>query len=331
MTQTPRRAIGYMLKRYPRLSETFILNEMRALERLGTHLHVFSLMRPEEALSHPAVMELHAPVTYLPETWTAKIRAVARAHATMAWTVPRRYLQAAGRAFWWSLRSRRPLSICKQFLRSGFMAVACREQHIVHLHAHFANAPATVARLVSVMCDISYSFSTHAKDLYLTRQKVMRRRIGSASFVLTCTRHNVEYIRSFLPQREWHKIHLVYHGIDLAEFPFRAENGKATTSAAGVEPVIPIEVSVPLILSVGRLIPKKGLNDLISACQLLKARGLKFRCAIVGDGPLRGELEGQISQLRLKDTVTLLGAMAHDQLVSFYGQASIFALCPRVM
>jgi len=211
------------------------------------------------------------------------------------------------------------------------MAVACREQHIVHLHAHFANAPATVARLVSVMCDISYSFSTHAKDLYLTRQKVMRRRIGSASFVLTCTRHNVEYIRSFLPQREWHKIHLVYHGIDLAEFPFRAENGKATTSAAGVEPVITIEVSVPLILSVGRLIPKKGLNDLISACQLLKARGLKFRCAIVGDGPLRGELEGQISQLRLKDTVTLLGAMAHDQLVSFYGQASIFALCPHVM
>jgi predicted glycosyltransferase/glycosyltransferase involved in cell wall biosynthesis len=331
MTQTPPRAIGYMLKRYPRLSETFILNEMRALERLGTHLHVFSLMRPEEALSNPAVMELHAPVTYLPETLTAKIRAVARAHATMAWTVPGRYLQAAGLALWWSLQSRRPLSICKQFLRSGFMAVACREQHIRHLHAHFANAPAIVARLVSVMRDIPYSFSTHAKDLYLIRQKAMRQRIGSASFVLTCTRHNVEYLQSFLPQREWHKIHLVYHGIDLAEFPFLADNGKATTSAAAVEPVIPIEVSVPLILSVGRLVPKKGLNDLISACQLMKARGLNFRCAIVGEGPLRGELEGQISQLGLEDTVALLGAMAHDRLVSFYGQASIFALCPRVM
>ena len=108
MTQTPPRPIGYMLKRYPRLSETFILNEMRALERLGTHLHVFSLMRPEEALSHHAVMELRAPVTYLPETLTAKIRAVARAHATMAWTVPGRYLQAAGLALLWSLQSRRP-------------------------------------------------------------------------------------------------------------------------------------------------------------------------------------------------------------------------------
>src|SRR5207237_5551952 len=134
-----------------------------------------------------------------------------------------------------------------------------------------------VARLVSVMCDISYSFSTHAKDLYLTRQKVMRQRIGSASFVLTCTRHNVEYLQSFLPQREWHKIHLVYHGVDLAEFPFPADNGKATTSAAGVEPVILIEVSVPLILSVGRLVPKKGMNDLICYSRLLQDNGRTCR------------------------------------------------------
>jgi glycosyltransferase involved in cell wall biosynthesis len=331
MTQTPPRPIGYMLKRYPRLSETFILNEMRALERLGTQLHVFSLMRPEEALSHPAVLELQAPVTYFPETWAAKIPAVAKAHARMALTAPLRYLHAAGLAFWWSMLSRRPFSVWKQFLRSGYMAVACRQQQIQHLHAHFANAPAIVARLVSVMCNIPYSFSTHAKDLYLTPQKVMRRRIGSASFVLTCTRHNLEYLQSFLPQQDWHKIHLVYHGIDLAAFPFPTGNAKAATSAGGSEQVIPIVLSVPLILSVGRLVPKKGLNDLVSACQLLKARGVKFRCAIVGEGPLRGELESQISKLGLEGTVTLLGAMAHDRLVALYGQASVFALSPQVM
>jgi glycosyltransferase involved in cell wall biosynthesis len=331
MTQTPPRPIGYMLKRYPRLSETFILNEMRALERLGTQLHVFSLMRPEEALSHPAVLELQAPVTYFPETWAAKIPAVAKAHARMALTAPLRYLHAAGLAFWWSMLSRRPFSVWKQFLRSGYMAVACRQQQIQHLHAHFANAPAIVARLVSVMCNIPYSFTTHAKDLYLTPKKVLRRRIDSASFVLTCTRHNLEYLQSFLPQQDWHKIHLVYHGIDLAAFPFPTGNAKAATSAGGSEQVIPIVLSVPLILSVGRLVPKKGLNDLISACQLLKARGVKYRCAIVGEGPLRGELESQISKLGLEGTVTLLGAMAHDRLVALYGQASVFALSPQVM
>ena len=332
MTQTASRTIGYMLKRYPRLSETFILNEMRALERLGTQLHVFSLMRPEETLSHPAVLELQAPVTYFPETWAAKIPAVARAHATMLLTAPLRYMHAAGLALWWSVRSRRPFSVWKQFLRSGYMAVACRQQQIQHLHAHFANAPAIVARLVSVMCNISYSFTTHAKDLYLTPKKVLRRRIDSANFVLTCTRHNLEYLQSFLPQQDWHKIHLVYHGIDLAAFPFPAGNAKAATSDGNsAAKIIPIVLSVPLILSVGRLVPKKGLNDLISACQLMKARGVKFRCAIVGEGPLRGELERQISKLGLEDTVTLLGAMAHDRLVALYGQASVFALSPQVM
>lgn len=331
MTQTPSRPIGYMLKRYPRLSETFILNEMRALERLGTQLHVFSLMRPEETLSHPAVLELQAPVTYLPATWTAKIPAVVKAHAIMAWTAPLRYLHAVWLALWWSIRSRNPFAVGKQFLRSGYMALACRQQQIQHLHAHFANAPATVARLVSVMCDIPYSFSTHAKDLYLTPQKVMRRRIDSASFVLTCTRHNLEYLQSFLPEQDWHKIHLVYHGIDLAAFPFPGGNGQTGTGADGTEQPIPIDSSVPLILAVGRLVPKKGLNDLISACQLLKARGVKFRCAIVGEGPLRGELESQIRQLGLEGTITLLGAMAHDKLVAFYGQASVFALAPQVM
>src|SRR5262249_57045385 len=95
--------------------------------------------------------------------------------------------------------------------------------------------------------------------------------------------------------------------------------------------VIPNVPSVPLILSVGRLVPKKGLNDLILACRLLKLRRVKFRCAIVGKGPLRGEFESQISKLGLEGNVTLVGAMAHDRLVSLYGEATVFALCPYLM
>jgi len=90
------------------------------------------------------------------------------------------------------------------------------------------------------------------------------------------------------------------------------------------------EDAVPLILSVGRMVPKKGMGDLISACRLLMTRGVRFRCVIVGEGPLRGELESQIRELGLERLVTFLGAMAHDGLVSLYGQASVFALAPHI-
>lgn len=313
--------VGYVLKRYPRLSETFILNEMRALERLGTPLHIFSLLRPEDAPRHPTVSEVRATVTYLPLTWPRIIFAVARGHAVVAARAPLRYLHATGLALWWSLRTRRPLSVGKQFLRSGYVAHGCLQNNIQHLHAHFANAPATVARLAGVMCNIPYSFTTHAKDLYLTPQEAMRRRVKSAHFVLTCTRYNVEYLRGFLPRQDWDKIHLVYHGIDLAAFP----QGDSFADFSLGE-----NADLPLILSVGRLVPKKGMRDLVTACHLLHSRGIAFRCVIIGEGPLRQELESHIAELGLTAMVTLPGAMAHDRLLAFYGQATVFALAPHV-
>lgn len=324
MTMASGRPVGYLLKRFPRLSETFILNEMRALERLGVRLNVFSLMRPEGAMVHRATEELQAQVTYFPEAWLSKIAAVAKAHASMVVAAPSRYLHAVALTLWWGVRARRPLSVCKQFLRSGFVAFHCRQQGIGHLHAHFANAPTMVAHLVGVMCNIPHSFTTHAKDLYLTRPAVLRRRVEKASFVLTCTRYNVEYLRSVLPRHEWEKVHLVYHGIDLASFPF------ATPAAAPAARDEDVASALPLVLSVGRLVPKKGLKDLIAACQLLHQRDVRFRCAIVGEGPLHRELEDQIEALGLKGVVTLLGAMPHEHLVPVYREASVFALVPQI-
>lgn len=324
MTTLPIRPVGYLLKRFPRLSETFILNEMLALERLGVRLNVFSLMRPEEAMVHRAIEALRAQVTYFPEDWAAKFAAVAKAHASMAIAEPLRYLRALGLALWWCVRARKPLGVCKQFLRAGFVALHCRRQAIVHLHAHFANAPTMVAHLVGVMCDIPHSFTTHAKDLYLTRPAVLRARVRRASFVLTCTRYNVAYLRSVLPPHEWDKVHLVYHGIDLAAFPFGSPKTAADsrrTAGAG---------AIPLVLSVGRLVPKKGLKDLIAACQLLHQRDVRFRCVIVGEGPLRREIEDQIESLGLKGVVSLLGAMAHEDLIPIYREASVFALVPQI-
>ena len=310
------RPIGFVLKRYPRLSETFILNEIRALERLGMRLSLFSLLRSEEAHLHPTLQEVRAPVHYMPKRWLDKARVAAGAHLAVVATAPLRYLHALGLAISWAARTRRPFSVGKHFVRAGFVAAHCRKQGVRHLHAHFANAPASVARLASVMCGIPYSFTTHAKDLYLSSKFALSRRVKHASFVLTCTQHNVDYLRSFLPPEERDKIRLVYHGIDLSAF----------TGGAAETP----HDSPPLILSVGRLVPKKGMSDLLDACRLLRERGVRFRCAVVGEGPLRGELERRIAELGLADQVDLLGAMAHDRLIDLYGKAALFTLACHV-
>ena len=316
--------IGYVLKRFPRLSETFILNEIRALERLGVPLHIFSLLRPEGTLVHPAVADVRAPVTYLPERWFERLRAIVGAHAAVAWASPLRYGQALAMSLFWALRSHRPLSVMKQFARSGYVALGCRRHGVRHVHAHFAHGPSTVARLASIMLNIPFSFTTHAKDLYLTPPVTMRRRIGHARFVITCTAHNVEYLRDILAPADREKVHLVYHGIDVSEFPYPPGAGAAQAGGH------PSDADTPLILAVARMVPKKGLADLIAACRALSDRKIGFRCVIIGDGPLRDKLLAEIRRLDLEDVVAVPGAIAHDKLVALYGRARVFALSPHV-
>lgn len=305
--------VAYIMKRYPRLTETFILNEIRAMERLGADLRIFSLLPPEPPPHHPMVAEVRAPVRAVPMAgaWVDLLRA----HAAAIRAAPLRYAGAFGRAAWWSVQSPTPLSVWKQFTRAGFVATACRRDGIRHIHAHFANAPAAVARFASLMSGIPFSFTAHAKDLYLTPKEVISRRARAASFVATCTGYNAQYLRDLLGTAESHKINLVYHGIDLTHFSARAAIGAAP---------------MPLILSVGRLVPKKGHDDLIEACALLRDAGVAFRCMIVGAGPLHAELSALIERHDLAGTVTLEGAMTHAALIDLYRHATLFALAPRI-
>ena len=316
MMPTTAGRVAYVMKRYPRLTETFILNEMLAMERLGVDLHIFSLLPPEPPPHHPAVQDVAAPVTHLPVAWRPKLAALARAHGAAITAAPLRYLGAAGRAAWWSVQAPRPLSVWKQFVRGGFFATQCRQSGIRHIHAHFANAPAAVARFASLMTGIPFSFTTHAKDLYLNPKRAIQRRAHKATFIATCTSYNVSYLKELLGDNT-DKIQLVYHGIDLDQF------GVPTIAASRRD-------AVPLILSVGRLVPKKGLDDLIAACALLRDRGIAFHCRIVGEGPLRKDLEDRIAAAGLTGIVTLEGAMTHAMLIALYREADLFALPPRI-
>lgn len=308
--------VAYIMKRYPRLTETFIINEIRAMERLGTDLRIFSLLQPEPPPHHPMVAQVTAPLHVLPAAWGAKLGRLASSHAKAFAAAPLRYLGAAACALQWSATSSSPLAVWKHFIRAGYIAAECQAQGIAHIHAHFANTPTAVAHFTSLMSGIPFSFTAHAKDLYLTRKHIIARRTRAAQFVVTCTGYNVRYLEG-IQGRPTGKINLIYHGIDLDMFNAR--------------PINPIEQApVPLILSVGRLVPKKGLNDLISACALLNAAGIAFRCRIIGEGPLRPALQEQIKAAGLEDRITLEGAMTHARLIALYATADLFALPPRI-
>lgn len=314
--------VCYILKRFPRLSETFILNEIRALERLGTDLTIVSLLPREEGLHHSTVSEVRAPLRYLPNEWPGLWRAAPSAHGASFAARPGRYVRTAVAALWLAIRHGNPLATLKNFMRGVMVAELCRTGAVAHIHAHFANTPTRVAYFASMLLGIPFSFTAHAKDLYLTSKDAIQDRVSAAKFVLTCTRHNVEYLHGFIPAVDREKIHLVYHGTDLSAFSAYLQG-----AAAGPEPS---NDDGPIILSVGRLVPKKGMNHLLAACAMLRDRGLVFQCRIVGAGPLKDDLQRQISELGLDRQVKLVGSMTHDELVAYYSKATVFALLPQI-
>jgi glycosyltransferase involved in cell wall biosynthesis len=165
---------------------------------------------------------------------------------------------------------------------------------------------------VKHLTGIGYSFTAHAKDVYLTPPSELARKIKEAKCVLTCTAVNQRYLAGLADQGT--PVRLAYHGVDVSRF-------RALSSGDS-----PQNDGVPLILSVARLCEKKGLEFLIEACRILVDRGVAFQCRIVGYGPLKDKLQKRIATLALRDRVFLLGKMTQDQLAQLYPQSNLFVL-----
>lgn len=308
-----RKSIGYLLKTYPKLSETFILNEILELERQGVFLHLFSLRKPTDEKNHPDVDKVKAHVTYiptlLPEFNFPDLIELLKAHLQLLFQSPRQYWQAL------QFHLQRPeKKRLNEFLQAGYLAATMQNLGLSHLQAHFANVPTATTEIAKIFGNLSYNIFAHAKDIYLTEKEVLDRRIGSAEFVLTCTGFNHRHLRSISTSSTL--IYLSYHGFDLTRFTSTVVKHKTET---------------PLILSVGRYCEKKGFPYLIQACQQLKQQGHKFQCDIVGYGLLEGELAQLIADLDVADVVSLAGKMTQDELVKVYQRASIFVLPCQVM
>lgn len=309
--------IAYVLKTFPKLSETFILNEILELERQGLELHIFSLREASETKMHPGVAEVKAGVTYLryvpPQSALYRIPFERYAQRLQRrndrWFVflrrPVRYLRTLLSHPRSSERRRyfdQALGLARELLKGEF----------THLHAHFANEPTSVAKLAHHLTGCNFSFTAHAKDIYLSDRADLATKMAAANFVITCTGFNRNYLAEIAAPNA--RIHVCYHGVDVSRF-----SGEPDVRRDGsVEPL--------QILSVGRFCEKKGFPYLLQACYRLKQRGRRFDCRIVGFGPLQQELEELIRTLQLEECVVLAGKMTQDKLIDEYRRADLFVL-----
>lgn len=285
--------IGYVLKRFPRFSETFILNELLALEALGVECHVFSLLAPPDEPRHARLADLRAPVTYL-----------SKSIGPMADPDPADAALFAGSD---------PRSIASVQAKAAEVARLARQAGITHLHAHFGSDPTTVAMLAARDLGGTFSFTAHARDIYHTYVSPdvdaakRRAKLSQAAFTITVSDCNADHLKALCPEAAG-RIHRLYNGIDLSLFR------PAHSVVRG------------RIVAVGRLVEKKGFPVLVDACALLRDRGLPFDCRIIGDGPLQGALQAQIARLDLADRVTLTGPMPQERLAEELGTAAIATL-----
>lgn len=304
-----------ILKGYPRLSETFIAEEMLALERHGLEFLIVSLRHPTDADMHPVHRKISARVLYLPEyLYREPGRVIA------AWRIVRR-LGAYKSALWAFLKDlvRNPSPNRVRRFGQALVMAAELPASIRHLHAHFLHTSASVSRYAAMILGLKWSVSAHAVDIYTTPKWEIREKLADMDWLLTCTDANLRYLSELTEQA--HKINLAYHGTDVARFAGAGTRPRDIDGGRVDDPV--------RILSVGRLVAKKGYPDLLRALAKLPD-GLNWRFTHVGGGGDLAQLQGLAKDLGLDGRVSWLGAMGQDAVIEAYAAADIFALASRI-
>ncbi|HTZ76322.1 MAG TPA: glycosyltransferase family 4 protein [Stellaceae bacterium] len=304
-----------MLKGYPRLSETFIAQEIRALEARGLDIRIVSLRHPTDRQRHPITDEIKAPIRYLPEYLREEPRRVFR-----AWLWARRQpgWRAARAAFLGDLRRDRTAN---RLRRLGQAMVLAQElpAEVAQLHAHFLHTPASVARYAALLRDLPWTVSAHAKDIWTTPDWEIREKLAGCRWAVTCTADGARHLAALAPEPG--RVALVYHGIDGARFP---PPPRAASVRAGNDPADPLR-----LLSVGRAVAKKGYDDLLEALARLPA-DLHWRLVHIGGGPMLAELREWAAQRGLSQRIEWRGAQAHEAVLAAYRDADLFVLASRV-
>lgn len=288
--------IGYVLKMYPRFSETFIVNEVLAMEELGASLHVFSLRLPVDGRFHERLAQVRAPVTYLPH-------------------------RLKPRELWDLLRQRRDglprlaaeleglLALPVEDAVAAVELAAQVQQHgLTHLHAHFGSVATDVARMAARLTGIGYSFTAHAKDIFHAEvdHEALRTKLAEARFCVTVSDYNLAHLRERYGAAADGVVRL-YNGLDLDLLPYHPPHGRQG------------------VMAVGRLVEKKGFTHLLDAIALLRDRGRVVPLDLVGSGPEEQPLRDQVARLGLADLVTFHGPLPQGRMIEVMRRAAVMA------
>jgi glycosyltransferase involved in cell wall biosynthesis len=304
----------FVLKGYPRLSETFIAQEILTLEKRGMDIRILALRQPTDDRVHPVHRDIQAPVHYLPEyLHNAPLRVLKGMFACLR--RPR-----FGRAMRALLKDVRRDPTRNRLRRFGQAAVLVAEHgdEVSRLHAHFMHTPASVVRYASLMTGLPWSCSAHAKDIWTSQDWDLTEKLAEADWTVTCTRMGATHLAALAPDSA--RVHLVYHGLDLARFPALplprpARDGKDATK--------PVE-----ILTVARVVEKKGLDLLLGALAQLP-EALHWRWTHVGGGQTQA-LKAQAETLGLDTRCRFLGARDQSEVLALYRTSDLFVLPCRV-
>ena len=304
----PRLAV--VVKGYPRLSETFIAQEILGLERRGVDQLIVSLRHPTDPSTHDLHREITAEVLYLPEYLKDDPGRVAEGRR---WAEARRTYAETRAAFDADLaRDRTP----NRWRRFGQACVLARElpDDVAHIHSHYLHTPASVVRYAAMLRGMRWSFSAHAKDIWTTAEWELREKLDDAAWGVTCTRVNLDHLRGLA--RHPDKISLVYHGLDFDRFP---PSPPPRNDAGG-----PVE-----LVSVGRLVEKKGYDRLLRSLARLPGH-LDWRFTHIGGGALGRELAALADKLGIAARIDWRGAQPRNVVFETLKRSDVFILPSQV-
>ncbi|GEM_PF-161570 len=297
-----RKKVGYIVSLFPCWSETFILNEIIELEKRGFNVTIFSIRKDLEKFTQDKAKQFikNTRYAYVPKTITAAVY----------WLFKRPF------AFISLIRiilnqkyssSKEALKNIYAFFAGCHFARIAEKERLIHIHAHFATYPALTAMVMSKLTDIPFTFTAHAHDIFLDKT-LLKEKAGSAKAVITISDYNKRYIRSYCQNGVYSKVKVIHCGLDLAEFTNMSARHKENA-----------------ILSVGRLTKMKGFEYLISACSRLRNH-IPIQCRIIGDGPLRDELERLIINLGARSYIRIEGVLDNNRIKHLMQDSAAFIL-----
>ncbi|MEN8200403.1 MAG: glycosyltransferase family 4 protein [Thermodesulfobacteriota bacterium] len=312
----PPPSLGYILKGYPRISETFISNEILLLEQLGFRMRLFPMRHPRESFCHESVKQIQAQVDYLPTELFLDFPRLLLPNIFLAVKIPQLFgqgLRLAARRY----QRTGKLATFKHLLQAGYLTRKhlLDDLSLTHLHGHFAHSPTSVTMFAALLSGRSFSFTAHAKDIYTSHPKQLREKIRMASFVITCTDYNRRYLEEIGEGLDT-PIHCIYHGIDLKLFSPTSDHTQCAPPYK--------------LLTVARLTEKKGLPTLYKALRILADKKIPFTHTLIGDGDDREKILQMIIDLKLDHCCHWLGTRTHHEVLRQFEESDLFVLACEI-